>query len=1109
MSDGSRHSYDFGPFRLDVEERQLLKKGVSLQLTPKAFEVLTVLVTRAGHLVEKEELLNLVWKDAFVEEINVARTVHTLRKLLGEDDHDHKFIETVAKRGYRFVAEVQRIDHEENIDQRPANSSDSNVIKSFSAPLPKSRKTESGTHVIVDLAEWRKLEEHTETTPDHAVLNDLETGHISVEPTNAFQACQLAQYHFNQMTPPDMIKSRALLEEALRLDADFAPAHAALAEQWVQEVVVGFQEPAVAYPNARASLARAFELDPSSVEYYTAAGFVGLLSDWDFAGAEQNLRRALEIRPHHAFAHSCLGQVYMFQGQPDMAEPHLRLGAELDPTNLRNQHLITISHFLARRYEDAIATSDKMLAVYPRFMIAAWIRGWALEQTGRAAEAVIEYEKTLREPYGSVVNRWLGYALVLAGDEERAREIADKLDDERREHYTSPTHSAAVYAALGDADRAFEYLEMGFEHRDPWMLWTIADPRFDNLRTDPRFDDLVSRITAKKDLTVAAATSSSTYSTARKFKQTTTVASGIDWRRFATARWVGPAAAIIAVAIIGIVSFKLWPVKSPGAASSFSEKRLTVEGGVTRIAMSQDGHYAAAAQNAALVLFDLETGSERVLVPASKDTRIMAMVFHPAGSEIYYETRPVESSLVTLHKMPLTGGEPTKILEDIYGSLTFSPDGRKFAFLRRYSELNEYAMLVADADGFNINRLASSQLPNRFDGTPIWSPDGSKIVCPAISTEGGFHFTLARVDVATGALQFVPDQRWTGLNTPFWLADSTQMIISGQAENSVTAQVWRVNTDTGATSPITNDSFHYESISGSADGGAIAAVKVRQSSHVWILGDKNAQLTAGFDNKDGASGLAWSPDGSIFYHSRAGGRDAIWRMKPDGSEAAEIVPDTAGGFDVSPDGRLLVFQAKQTADHLGLQVKNLVDGSERQLTQDITAQSPSFFPDGKRVAFSIYDKKLALYEIPISGGQPKMLNDEFRAAIAPVVSPSGRFIAFAFNRTQSGNIQAGIAVFDNESKRVTASHPVKITTGSQYEEPTVQWSPDESEVYFIQLDNSVSNLMRLRLADGSVTNVTNFADSRIFNFAVERNSGRILVARGMVERDAMLLRFSE
>ncbi|HQZ96611.1 MAG TPA: winged helix-turn-helix domain-containing protein [Pyrinomonadaceae bacterium] len=104
-----RSIYRFGTFELDVEERRLIKGEQVVALTPKAFDVLVILVERAGHLVEKEELMGLVWPDSFVEEANVTRIVHTLRKVLGVDENGSKFIETVAKKGYRFVTPVSTL----------------------------------------------------------------------------------------------------------------------------------------------------------------------------------------------------------------------------------------------------------------------------------------------------------------------------------------------------------------------------------------------------------------------------------------------------------------------------------------------------------------------------------------------------------------------------------------------------------------------------------------------------------------------------------------------------------------------------------------------------------------------------------------------------------------------------------------------------------------------------------------------------------------------------------------------------------------------------------------------------------------------------------------
>src|ERR687885_592455 len=106
MNHREKHLYEFGPFRLDPAEHTLLRGGEPVALTPKAFETLVALGARGGHLVEKDELLKEVWPDSFVEEGSLARNVHELRKALGEGPSENLYIETVPKRGYRFVAPV-------------------------------------------------------------------------------------------------------------------------------------------------------------------------------------------------------------------------------------------------------------------------------------------------------------------------------------------------------------------------------------------------------------------------------------------------------------------------------------------------------------------------------------------------------------------------------------------------------------------------------------------------------------------------------------------------------------------------------------------------------------------------------------------------------------------------------------------------------------------------------------------------------------------------------------------------------------------------------------------------------------------------------------------
>jgi DNA-binding winged helix-turn-helix (wHTH) protein len=113
MNPQASHIYEFGPYRLDMAERRLLHGGESVPLTPKAFDLLLVLVEHRGHLLQKEELLEAVWRDAFVEEANLSYNISALRKALGESPEGGRYIETVPKRGYRFAAKVREVTVEE------------------------------------------------------------------------------------------------------------------------------------------------------------------------------------------------------------------------------------------------------------------------------------------------------------------------------------------------------------------------------------------------------------------------------------------------------------------------------------------------------------------------------------------------------------------------------------------------------------------------------------------------------------------------------------------------------------------------------------------------------------------------------------------------------------------------------------------------------------------------------------------------------------------------------------------------------------------------------------------------------------------------------------
>ncbi len=133
VSSETHHFYRFKSFRLDVEDRRLFRDDVPVQLEPKVFDVLALLVENSGHLVEKDKLLRTVWADSFVEELNVARAVYALRKALGENENGDKYIETVSKKGYRFIADISEIRKPSERKLQNGNGNSSSAAKELSA----------------------------------------------------------------------------------------------------------------------------------------------------------------------------------------------------------------------------------------------------------------------------------------------------------------------------------------------------------------------------------------------------------------------------------------------------------------------------------------------------------------------------------------------------------------------------------------------------------------------------------------------------------------------------------------------------------------------------------------------------------------------------------------------------------------------------------------------------------------------------------------------------------------------------------------------------------------------------------------------------------------
>ncbi len=293
MDDKNGCIYTFKTFRLNLAERELWNGDTKLSLTPKAFDVLAILVERAGHLVEKDDLMRLAWPDAFVEEANLARIVHMLRRTLGENGGD-KFIETVARKGYRFVVPVtihgqpeqkilidnQNLDGEADL-QIPAMSVAELINK------PKRRRR----YILL-----------TAGFLGAVVLVFLLFNFQSGGPKNfarrfttneeASRLYLLGAALANKSGRKNADKAVEYFTQAIELDANYAPAYAGIASAHTSMAITAGGDTHEQYIKAKTAIEKALALDNDLAEAHSALGDLKWSCEWDFTGAETAHKRA-------------------------------------------------------------------------------------------------------------------------------------------------------------------------------------------------------------------------------------------------------------------------------------------------------------------------------------------------------------------------------------------------------------------------------------------------------------------------------------------------------------------------------------------------------------------------------------------------------------------------------------------------------------------------------------------------------------------------------------------------------------------------------------------------------------------------------------------------
>ncbi len=566
-------------------------------------------------------------------------------------------------------------------------------------------------------------------------------------------------------------------------------------------------------------------------------------------------------------------------------------------------------------------------------------------------------------------------------------------------------------------------------------------------------------------------------------------------------------AVIGGIVLVGlVVLIMLRPSEQTTSTGNMKIGRLTATGKASNVVISPEGRLIVYSQREkgkqSLWVRQIATASTVQILPPA-EVEFQGLTLSRDGNYLYYVVQEAGSPNASLYKMPSLGGNSKKLLDDVQSPVSLSPDEKMLTFTRAYTKSGEFALMVANEDGTNDRILATHKSDKWFEGKPSWSPDGETILCPLGNWEGGFHYSPVVVHVKDGSEEGFTQKRWDVIAAVEWLHDGSGAVVLGREKGSSAGQVWVVQKEDGEARRITNDLTDYGTISLAQNSQTLCTVQFEVRANLWALptGDasKAVQITSG--KEEGLSGLVSAPDGRILYANQTVGNTDIWICNSDGTGQQQLTSEPSNDYhaSMSPDGRTIFFVSNRAGIPNIWKMEN--DGSKPvQLTFGGEDYHPEASTDGKWVYFDSWDAgPLLVMKVPVDGGQPQTVFNK-GASFQPRCSPDGKLLAITFTDDQkTGNRQ--ILVMPSVGGEVMKTIEIPATATAV---PT-RWSPDSRAISYIDTREGVSNIWEQPLDSGSPRKLTDFKSDRIFTFCWSRDGKNLVVSRGQMTSDVVLI----
>jgi serine/threonine protein kinase/Tfp pilus assembly protein PilF len=299
---------------------------------------------------------------------------------------------------------------------------------------------------------------------------------------------------FNRSTEEEIRKAITHFERAIDIDPNFALAYVGLADAY-EFLCIEFISPNDGLPRIKEALSHALRLDNSLPEALITSGYVKYRFEWDWSGAEADLRRSLELNPNNPWAHINLSYLLVQKGKYDEAIEENRMAIELDPLSSRFKGALAYRFYLARRYNEAIGQFKKLIELDPSYSWTYLFLGMCYVQKSLFKDAIIAFKKYTDLSKNSTSSlSFLAYGYAASGNTGKAFEILEELDKLSEKTYVDKAGVAVVYIALGDYDKAFDCFELAYKDRNPNLGVFMVMPASDVLHSDPRYKAMLKKI---------------------------------------------------------------------------------------------------------------------------------------------------------------------------------------------------------------------------------------------------------------------------------------------------------------------------------------------------------------------------------------------------------------------------------------------------------------------------------------------------------------------------------------------------------------------------------------------------------------------------------------